>query len=87
MTYFWTSWYSIQRPRAEFDYWVTGYTLEEPVRFTFCNMFEAERPEDVWEVVGRCFPDYQPRFIEDVEEPGLVESRFPGYDGPHRVVP
>ena len=47
---------------------------------TACAMVEAESVDEIWEVVGKYFPDYQERFcVEcDAKAPG---DRFGNFEG------
>lgn len=51
---------------------------------TICAVIDANSEDEIWDSVHKHFPDYEERFINEVEpdyEPG---DRFPGFD-PNRT--
>ena len=48
---------------------------------TACAMVEAENTDEIWQVVGKYFPDYKERFCEECEPSTVPGDRFGNFKG------
>lgn len=48
---------------------------------TACAMVEAESIDEIWQVVGKYFPDYKERFCEEQEANAVTGDRFGNFEG------
>jgi len=51
-----------------------GYVMSDA---SICAHIQAESEEQVWEIVGKHFPDYEFRFIDEVPMDHKLNDRFP----------
>ncbi len=47
---------------------------------TICAMVDAESEDEIWEVVGKHFPDYEQRFIEEWKAGDVPGDRFGNFE-------
>ena len=47
---------------------------------TACALVEAESVDQIWEVVGKFFPDYRERFCEERESDWTPNDRFSDFE-------
>jgi len=48
---------------------------------TICAMVEAESVDEIWQVVGKYFPDHKERFCEEQEDGAVTGDRFGNFEG------
>jgi len=48
---------------------------------TICALVDAESSDEIWEVIGKYFPDYEERFIEMREANHTLGDRFMDFEG------
>lgn len=75
---YWTSWYSAldADDGLPFECWITGETLEDPPRYTYCANIDAESVEAAFKLVAGYFPDYTERFCNAVDRERQMGDRF-----------
>jgi len=48
---------------------------------TACAMVEAESVDEIWQVIGKYFPDYKERFCEERAAGAVTGDRFGDFQG------
>ncbi len=91
MTRFWVSWWSGYYEsegctEPPFQVWISGARLRsedaedtEKDDVSICAVIDAENEEQIWEVVGKHFPDYESRFCNHKESDWQPGDRFPDF--------
>ena len=47
---------------------------------TICAMIDSESEDEIWQVIGKHFPDYRQRFIEPCEPGQIPGDRFGNFE-------
>jgi len=75
-SYYWVSWYTTN-PDPVANVYVTGYTFDDPVRYTMVAAISADSESDAWNYVREIYPDAEDRFIDHYDK-FVASDRFPG---------
>lgn len=47
---------------------------------TICAMVDAKSEDEIWQVVGKHFPDYERRFLEPQKDDAVTGDRFSNFE-------
>jgi len=99
MKRFWISWWSGNYEdegctKPPFQFWVSGQrdrdnddSESERDECAICAVIDANSEEEIWPVVKKHFPDYEPRFCTEKRPDYVPNDRFPDFRGETSLVP
>jgi len=89
MTRFWVSWWSSYHikmgcTKPPFQAWISGERgwneeWHDSAEVSLVAVIDAESEAQIWEGVKKHFPDYDPRFCDEVADDWQPNDRFPDF--------
>lgn len=87
---YWVSWWSGYYAdegctAPPFQVWISGSreraASDGRDEISLCAVIDAESEKQIWTAVSCHFPDYEPRFCNEMPDGWQPSNRFPGFEG------